>query len=189
MRYALIIPILYAIVIGSHIIWFYSKYESKNLHKALLVFEKYWLLQLVNSIVYLSLNINMSIIDNYQLLLIDRNINKIDIDGVFGSINENVGYTSILRKEGIPIYNIRQKEFETNEYTLTMYKKIFKDQKVYVLVLYSYSSSYEEYFKKNNFKYKIIKKYNSYEIPVLKKMIYYIYMNSINMIKIRPQFI
>ena len=139
MRYALIIPVLYSIIISISCItlieMMYRKWKEKHHLKINFQVVKCW--AYLALIVFLVANIALlseDVKENYEFVLKDRDVKPIEIDGVWGTIGDDVYLTELLRNKKTPIYNLNKNLFVSSELANQLYHEKIENNALYVLI-------------------------------------------------------
>ncbi|MBQ9313804.1 MAG: hypothetical protein IJ220_02215 [Clostridia bacterium] len=176
MRYALIIPVLYSITISITLIHLMEKVFQKDKHKIHIRLTHKKIKYVLSIISFTCIIISVLLLsdeakENYPLVLNDRNCEKIEIDGVWGTIADDVVLTELVREKNTPIYNLDKSTIDTSNLTLKMYYEIIKSEKpIYVLVdLWNYEEKIGQLLE-NHFELdELVETYQSEQIPFLNK--------------------
>lgn len=133
MRYALIIPVLYSIVLGAILIKLFSKLKIETNILDFFLFKILFPTILGLCIIFAAFNLNVRVLENYKLIYKDRKDISLHIDGVWGVIADDSSITQLLREKQTPIYNLEE-SINTSDITQKMYYSKMKNNNIYVLI-------------------------------------------------------
>lgn len=172
MRYALIIPVMYSIVIGYVIL---NKTKDKEIKISSINESICIIIVALIMLIKIIPEIDQFMLANVSRMIIDNN-KTIHIDGVWGVLNDDSALTELVREEGTPIYNLEMKNTNTSKVANEIYQTKIKDKDIYILTL-SASSTIKK-LQDRGFETEFVRKYTTEEIP-------YIYYGNIMLYKIR----
>lgn len=162
MRYALIIPVLYSILIGYIILNITKKINFEFTNKLRIILT-------ITAIIIITTitikNLDEEKIDNYSMILKDKN-QTISIDGVWGVYGNNSALTELVRESNVPIYNLDIENINSSEKNIEKYKEIIKNKKIYILCN---NELYLDILKSQGFNIEFFKEYTSKELPYISK--------------------
>ena len=159
MRYAFIVPVMYAIIISVIIL---KRIEENNIIKKISL-ATITIIVMINFIGELK----FYVFDNYKYVLKDRKINKIKIDGVWGTIGDDSGLTVLVRESNTPIYNLSSEFSATSSLSRKLYYEKISNKKIYILIDPYYKNK-DELLKTYGFEVeKLVNKYKSKDITCL----------------------
>ncbi len=162
MRYALIIPILYGIVMFGIIINKLNLTKLNNLIKIIIS-----IIILGGTIIIITSNINQNILQNYKYILKDKEEYKINIDGAWGVISDDSALTNLVREKDVPIYNLGDSLIKTSEKNLDIYYDKICNKDIYVLMT-TRNMEYKLFLlNQNDFSCEFVKSYTINEIPYI----------------------
>ena len=175
MRYALVIPVMYCIIISALIS---DSIKSVKTHLTAGLSTKIVKLFLITISVFLVVQ-NLSgflyayeyegLFKNYQLVFKDRENTKIQIDGVWGVIDDDSALTQLLREKNVPIYNLEKSMFSSSKLAIEKYNENISNKKIYILCLEEDADYKLGKIKENNFNAIKIREYTSEQVAYIKK--------------------
>lgn len=162
MRYALVIPVLYGIVMSGIIMNCINIRKINNLFKYIIS-----IISIGITICIITVNIDENILRNYKYIFVDREKNKIHIDGVWGVISDDSALTSLVRENNVPIYNLGEHLIKTSDENLNRYYEKICNKDIYVLMTKDNLEYKLSVLNNNNFSCKFVKNYSINEIPYI----------------------
>lgn len=169
MRYGIIIPIIWTLIILSYIS------EKIRIPTSIQIIEKYINLTVFLIIVISGLRCSYLFLDTDNLKYVFKDIERkqtpIHIDGVWGTTYDCSSYPSLIREDNTPIYCLDKSYFENNPKTLNMWYEKMTNNDIYVVVDVYEDSTFEDnykirYLENHGFKIEdIIAAYTPDEIP------------------------
>lgn len=188
MRYALVIPVLYCIVISSILLSLLNKLKTPKIsfENTIILFGVCFILFFIN--ISFSKKIFkgspfFDIENNTSLILQDYATNKIHIDGVWGTICDSSGLAVLVREPNTPIINLDKSTIETSNVTLNMYNNLAENKSIYILIEESFYEYKIKALEENNFELgELVKTYTYNELPFLdiNETVYLYKLNYIN---------
>ena len=171
MRYALIIPVMYSVIIGYIIL-----NKTKNIRFNIAPFIETLGVLIVMMIMTIKIipEIDSFMIENISRMFKDKE-KTIQIDGVWGVANDNSALTELVREEGTPIYNLETKNISESNIAAEKYNDKIENTDIYFL---SESTEIKDDFESKGFKVEFVTQYTTEEIP-------YIYYGRMNLYKMR----
>ena len=166
MRYALVIPILYAICLSYFCI-------NKIKDKKCLMLSKKNIEFLISSLIIIIFLFNLYCVlvgdkNNYKYIFKDHENSKIRIDGVWGVSKNKSAFATLVKEKNIPIYNLDKKQIESSALATEMYNERIKYNKIYIIIDKSDIKEIKDELIQNNCNLeKLIKKYTSKELPFI----------------------
>ncbi len=190
MRYGLIIPVLYSLIIGvliNKLAYFIRRKFLSSIEKEMI----YVFFALVS--IFLVWIFALSIItevdlkqvaNNYKYVFKDRNGITIKIDGVWGVDGDDSALTQILREKDVPIYNLQKQLYSSSEKAKKQHEEILENNKdIYVLINKKMFKIKYLYLYGDGFELEKIRSYTVDEIPYLEASdVLYLY-------KLKPRYI
>ena len=164
MRYALIIPILYSIIICIQILRYININKDTSVKKWVVYSLLIVVLPISDNLFFYHKPLNIS---NYKLLLKDNKNIKIHIDGVWGTISDSSVLPILVREEETPIYNL-SKDYLNTDITKELYYKKINSSDIYMIIDDNTLSDKKRLLNKDGFELgEIIKVYSDKDLPFL----------------------
>lgn len=169
MRYGIIIPIIWTIIILSYI----SEAIKFSINMKIIEHYIYFAIIFVIIISGIDCTINYLDINNMHYVFkdIENKQSKVQIDGVWGSTYDCSVFSSLIREDETPIYCIDRRYFENNPKTLDMWYEKVTNNDIYVVIDNYDNCEFSEnvrvkYLERLNFEIEdVVAAYNSDQLP------------------------